>query len=96
MLERERTVRSVGIDNSAKGSEGLVHLMVIRDHHFQAEACCKGDLLVVGYAAVHGDDQPRAAPGDALYRFDMESVSFGQPIGDIGVHRDAEGRKEVE
>jgi len=91
MLERERTVRSVRIDHSAKGSEGLIHLMVIGDHHVKTEICCKGDLLVVGYAAVHRDNQSRAAPGDLLYRFDMESISFGQPIRDIGVHRDIEG-----
>ena len=96
MLERERTVGAVRIDHRAKGSEGLIHLMVIGDHHLQAEVCCKRDLLVVGYAAVHRDNQSRAAPGDSLYGFDMESVSFGQPIRDIGVHRDIECRKEIE
>ena len=41
MLERERTVGTVRIDHRAKGSEGLIHLMVIGDHHLQTEVCCE-------------------------------------------------------
>ena len=61
--------------------------MVVGDDYVHAQGPGEGDLLQVGDAAVHGDDQ-----GDALFRQGgegaaVEGVPLPNPVGHVGVTR---------
>ena len=57
----------------------------------EAEPRRRLERLVAHRAAVDGDDEPRAARGEALDRLGVRAVAFGDAVGDMDDRLDAAG-----
>ena len=82
-LARE-IVLPVRVDDGKSGRQRLVGLMMIDDDHFGAGGVGGGDGGLRGRPAIDGEDETRPSfgkPGKGLGR---GSITFGQPVGNIG------------
>src|SRR5438445_69450 len=65
-LEGEAAARLVRVEHRVRVGLALGHLVVVDDDHLDPAAAGAGERLVVGGAAVAGDDQPAAVVSKAV------------------------------
>ena len=96
MFEGEPAVRPGGIDDRRRIRQGAWNLMVIQDDGVDAQGLGIGNRIVIGNAAVDGDDQaapPLANPVDGL---PVQTVSFVDPVRNVVLHGGIELLQELD
>ena len=83
MRQLRQVVEPVGIDQGRDVGKRFVALMVIEHDHVHAELFRLGQRLDAGGAAIDGDEQRRAAPGERPYRLGIGAIAFEQPVGNV-------------
>ncbi len=76
-------VTPVRIDHSNGGRKLLVGLVMIDDDDIQAEPICFGQRLHAGGAAIHRDQQFRAALRERADRIHIRAIAFENAVGDV-------------
>ncbi len=82
MTELGEIVEPVRIDDHRVG-QFLVGLVMIDDDGVEPEPLRLGERLEARGAAVHGDEQPRAALGERADRLDVRPVSLEDAVGNV-------------
>ena len=76
MAELREIVEPVRIDHRERGRQRLVGQVMIDDDRLHAEPRRFRQRLVADGAAIDGDQQRRAAPGERADRLDVRAVAF--------------------
>ncbi len=89
IAEPRKVVASVGIHNRQCRRQLLVGLMVIDDHDIESPRFRLGEWRDAGCAAIDANEQRRAALGQRAHGFDIRSIAFKQPVGNVDNRLDA-------
>ncbi len=88
MAEAREIVLPVRIDHGQRRRQHLVGLMVIDDDHIEAEPPRLRQWFMARGAAVHGDEESRAARGERCDGLDVGTIAFEQAIRDMDERRE--------
>ena len=83
MAEAREIVRPVRVDERERLRQRLGSLVVVEHDHVEAEPRRRLERLVAHRPAVDGDDERRAALGEALDRLGVRAVAFRDAVGDM-------------
>jgi len=80
----------LGIDDGYGIGNPLTRLVMVRDHHVEANALGGRNLLPGADAAVHGDDQAHALRRETPQSADVETVTLLYAVRNVGPHTAAQ------
>ena len=83
VLEGKRTVPTMGIDDRHGGGQFFRNLMMVENDGVDAQRRGVADILEVGNAAIHSDDQIDAALLEIVYGIAIQPVTFLDTIGNV-------------